>query len=640
MTTPALTVDTWHKCYDSGWNGLIVSEAYSHPAKFSRALIQRIYQHCAAEGWVAPGSTVIDPFGGVALGGLDAALAGYQWLGVELEQRFCALAHGFDCGGSAAKHETCSQQGNHAPHHMTGNLELWQRRYGHLPQWVAPTLVQGDSRRLGDVLREQVSACVASPPFCDSDNRKGGSDLYVTRRAQTGRDPASASSTGFATPTPYGTSPAQLGNLPPGSLDAAIASPPYADRCANDNQRTLAREGLQQGHNEGDGATYGHAPENLGNLPPGSLDACLSSPPFGPSVTGSETPTTHGIHGDAQRGGITHYQYGTSPAQLGNLPAGTVEAAISSPPWEASLNGGEGAAEKHNWFTARPKTSTNHNGGKAGQSMNTSYGTAEGQLGTEHGTTFWEASKQILEQVVALLKPGGVAVFVVKSYVRDSQIVDFPGQWRTLCESLGLVTLHEHHALLVEDHGTQGGLFGEDTIHRTERKSFFRRLHEKKRPDLAINYEVVYCMQKPLDTTAGSVEVCVSSPPYAESLNTAANGIDWSKMEGQTRDRTKEANYVKHQGSGITAQAYGVTEGQLGAMPPGSLDVCLASPPYAGAGEVLGQHNGIDWRKAPAPTGKDLTPGRAIQPYGHSEGQLGSMPAGTAPQAAAEEHTR
>jgi hypothetical protein len=200
--------------------------------------------------------------------------------------------------------------------------------------------------------------------------------------------------------------------------------------------------------------------------------------------------------------------------------------------------------------------------------------------------------------------------------VRDGAIVDFPGQWRTLCESLGFVTLHEHHALLVEDHGTQGGLFGADTTHRTERKGFFRRLHEKKRPDLAINYEVVLCMQKRGDTAPGSLEVCVSSPPFHDPR--AVTGRDASSA-----DEARQGRSVQR------FNEYGATEGQLGAMPAGRLDLCLSSPPYAGAGEVLGPHNGIDYNKAARPTGQALTPGRGMYPYGQSEGQLGSLPAGT-----------
>ena len=81
----------WHKLYGEGWTGLIVPEAFAHPAKYSRALIRHIYQHLVDEGWLKPGDVVCDPFGGVALGALHAMKHGLHWVGVELEEKFVDL---------------------------------------------------------------------------------------------------------------------------------------------------------------------------------------------------------------------------------------------------------------------------------------------------------------------------------------------------------------------------------------------------------------------------------------------------------------------------------------------------------------------------------------------------------------------
>jgi hypothetical protein len=187
------------------------------------------------------------------------------------------------------------------------------------------------------------------------------------------------------------------------------------------------------------------------------------------------------------------------------------------------------------------------------------------------------------------------------------------------------VTLHEHHALLVEQHGTQGNLFGAEAQQTTARKSFFRRLHEAKRPDLAIDYEVVLCMKKPLTAAAVSqesgVDACLTSPPYAESLSEERNGIDWSRAEGGTRNRTREANYAKNNGSGITAQFYGYADGQLGQMKPGSLDACLSSPPYADQQVGTGGAGRTGWRGYTDHGGGT----------GATAGQLAAMVTGTPP---------
>jgi len=81
-------VDEWSGCYPSNWKGLVVTEAMAHPAKFSSKLIRKIYSHMQEEGWVTEGDNVLDPFGGVALGALEAMRLGLNWYGVELEEKF------------------------------------------------------------------------------------------------------------------------------------------------------------------------------------------------------------------------------------------------------------------------------------------------------------------------------------------------------------------------------------------------------------------------------------------------------------------------------------------------------------------------------------------------------------------------
>ena len=103
-------IDDWTGCYPSNWKGVIVPEAMTHPAKFSSKLIQRIYEHLRDEDWIEPGDTVVDPFGGVALGACHAMLAGLNWVGVELEEKFYKLGN--------------------------ANIEKWQKDFKSLPNWV------------------------------------------------------------------------------------------------------------------------------------------------------------------------------------------------------------------------------------------------------------------------------------------------------------------------------------------------------------------------------------------------------------------------------------------------------------------------------------------------------------------------
>ena len=59
-----MKVSTWNNCYRDNWTGLIVPEAFSHPAKFSPGLIKRIFKHCLEQGYLQKGSIVVDPFAG------------------------------------------------------------------------------------------------------------------------------------------------------------------------------------------------------------------------------------------------------------------------------------------------------------------------------------------------------------------------------------------------------------------------------------------------------------------------------------------------------------------------------------------------------------------------------------------------
>jgi hypothetical protein len=125
------------------------------------------------------------------------------------------------------------------------------------------------------------------------------------------------------------------------------------------------------------------------------------------------------------------------------------------------------------------------------------YGRSDGNVGNEQGETFWLAARTIVEQTYAVLKPGAVAIWVVKRFVRDGKIVEFSDQWEQLCTAVGFVPVERIKAWLIEDKGTQLGVFGEHKDKSVKRASFFRRLYEKKYPENAIEWEDVLILRKP-----------------------------------------------------------------------------------------------------------------------------------------------
>ena len=379
----------WHGLYGESWQGEIVPEAFSHPAKFSRALIRKIYEFLQGEGLLAAGDHIIDPFGGVALGALEAMRRGMHWHGCELEPRFVEL-------------------GNQ-------NIGLWNGRYsGWFANWGTAVLHQGDSRRLGEVIGAG-DCVVSSPPYVDGGTHQKSGDIDQRELTAEWRN-TSGGRMGISQATGYGNTPGQLGSMPSGDFQAAISSPPYADT-------------IERGDGTGarwDAATHPNNPDKLSSVA----------------------------------------SYGDTAGQLGKMSA-----AVSSPPFEASLN------------------STDIDFIRNGNTPN--------NIGNETGDTFWTAARDIVQETYNALKPGGVAAWVCGDFVRRGERVYFGRQWLELCQSTGFIPYAWAIAWKSEYKGAQLDIFGGVVEKRVDRVSFFRRLANERNPENAILNEDVIFVMKP-----------------------------------------------------------------------------------------------------------------------------------------------
>ncbi len=335
--------DEWERCYEGNWKGSITDESFTHPAKFSFALIRRILKHMREQGWLRKGMTIVDPFAGVGCGGIACARLGHQWVGVELEPKFVEMAK--------------------------ANFALHVRRWLGKP---LPVIIQGDSRRLSELVR--ASCLVSSPPFSSPGNQPSGHTQGV-------------------------------------------------DRDYKEGKRKSKTKMLE--------------------------------------VSGT-------------------------PGQLMELPVGEVNSLVSSPPFEKSDSRG-GIKMPEGYFD------------KVG-GIRTQDDVAEfdrDSLCESEGQTFWHAARQILLQCHQVLKPGGHAVWVCKDFIRKGERVPFSDDWLRLCISCGFEPVCRHRSLLVKEGGERRGFrTGLHTL-RTERKSFFRRLAEKKGSP-RIDWEDVICIRKPM----------------------------------------------------------------------------------------------------------------------------------------------
>jgi hypothetical protein len=568
---------TWYGCYDESWQNLIQPESFQHPAKYAFGLIKRIYPYMLSQGYIQPGATILDPFGGMG-GGAVANFYGLNWVGCELERKFHDMGQGCDCTGISPEEwleygeafaDTIGQlnykDGRHwcpaciagalqiktnglnghrqpglfdtaedsrlpvgfklseegtpysLPHHYTGNLELF-RKYAQPGTWAV--LLNGDSRYLRAVIAQaQVDGLLSSPPYANGCAYTGGDDPNP-RLIQGSKVGAYGVGRG------YGSTEGQLGGMKEGNLDGILTSPPFAGNTGGrgDASRNGIDAALFDRHSGGMKRGTGENPDNLDHLPmKGLAEALLSSPPYAGSL---ERPNGIDASKIKRPGGVNSQsvadpRYGVATGQLGAMPNGGLDSLLSSPPFE-----NQNACNDPKYHANRTT-----NGGP----LHGDYGTTTGQLGTMTGgfskvlelgqlseaeqdkalrdaqeerqawresNTFWSAARLIVEESYHLLKPGAYSAWVCKAFIRNGERVEFPNQWRQLCEACGFEFVEEIRAMLVTEKGIQIDLDGKDKRLKIERKSFFRRLHESRLTEdqahLRIDWETVIIMRKPL----------------------------------------------------------------------------------------------------------------------------------------------
>lgn len=386
------------------------------PAKFANGLIRRIIEHGLAVGYWKPGDVLGDPFGGVALGGIIAGYYGLSWHGVELEPRFVDL-------------------GNQ-------NLELHRAKWAALGYNVDVRLIHGDSRQFASLVGA-VGGVVTSPPYIDSCMGGSGEGPGMAGNAkQRERIYAGAATENAAKAKDagYGASPGQIGRLPAGKLEAVVTSPPYAETAVAKNSTGVdLHKQYETYRSQGGGASF------------------------------EAFERTQRLHsGD----------YGASPGNIGNLRSGKLDACVTSPPFMASDT--RGCQEsKVRLLEACKRDGRGHGDADPTRYVGNDYGQSAGQIGNSTGETYWQAMRQVYEQMYLAMKPGGVAAIVLKDYVCKKKRVPLVDDSLKLLVSLGFEPLERIHAMLVKE-STENTLFEGEVTHTKERKSFFRRLAEKK----------------------------------------------------------------------------------------------------------------------------------------------------------------
>ncbi len=508
MTDDTQAAIDFHGCYDESWKGLIVDAAFAHPAKAARGLVRRIFAHMEEQGWLPSRSRVLDVFGGIATTAIEGASRGHEVVCVELEKKFFDLA--------------------------LENFQLHRNTWEQMGDTL-PVILHGDSRKAAELVRGHFAGSVGSPPFSAPGNQP---DSVLVKGGRQGVRSAMRAA-GANSDTTYGTTSGQLGAMSEGDVDAVVGSPPFSGIIPSQANQEWHQKRACIGKNNSLGVSdYGTTPGQLGTMPDGTIDAAIGSPPYAETpVTGQGnfqskkypggqpamdaradgydavvgSPPYAGsfsgdkvesadLENDMRRRGCSEQSikkaignghtgnlgYGTTNGQLGKLSEGEIDAVLSSPPYASGV--------VHDGNGIDQAKLTGNKAGKNTQAKVEGYGVTPGQLGIEQAETFWLAARQILEQVHQLVRPGGVCAWIVKDYVKNGKRVPFCDNWARLCEATGFEVIQRARCWLVKE-VTHAGLFG-DVTKRTERKSFFRRLHERKPGAVRIDWEEVVFVRR------------------------------------------------------------------------------------------------------------------------------------------------
>jgi DNA modification methylase len=472
-----------------------LEHAIAHPAKANTLLLRFLIENFTREGEV-----VLDPMAGSGSTGVVAALLGRNAIQVELEKKF------FDWMEKARekveKHITLTPKG-----------------------WIKN--ICGDSRHLSKLL-SKVDIVLTSPPYADA--KKGGEadeEAMAERWDRAFKEKGEKwNSWGKTSKTPgrkrsfkalgsgYSTSKENIGNLPLGSIDCCLTSPPYAGTGESRKEfwERLAKDPSSKRYGRKKHPTtcehYGESEENIGNLLNKSIDAIITSPPYTNSAAENPNVTELQKKGWVKGGDLNKFlPQNLSSENIGNLPLGNVDTIITSPPYEGSLEGTsrhtKGGIASRDPALAQADTHATVLSKATKQGVPVGYSPNKDNIGnlkskdeeyealvkgfmSRNGKpTYLSEMFKVYANCYKVLKPGGRAIIIVKPFIRNKKVIDLPYHTWLLMAKAGF-RLEKLYKL------------------RLKNQSFWRILMYKKHPELPkIAHEWILVCRKPFNHGGG-----------------------------------------------------------------------------------------------------------------------------------------
>jgi len=360
-------------------------------------------------------------------------------------------------------------------------LEGYDKKRGFKPTAHPRIGYSPNEQNIGNLPLGEVDAVITSPPYGEAQDGHG-----IAKKGYQGKKHSPTDLVGNRSYMPNKFENEQ--NISRLKYDAVITSPPYAETYVGGGDSEKRKERLvKAGHNPKD--FLGGKARNAVLKHYSEVDAVITSPPYGDSkkqppkidleheVSSMETnkrPDTKHRHTPGRVRGIKSLLigYGEEEGNIGNLP---FDAVITSPPYEGSLEGGS----RHTGGICEREKAKEETMLAIGEGVK--YSDSKDQIGNMKRETYLEAMLKVYKEMAKVLKPNGLAIIVIKPFIRNKQVVDLPYHTWLLLEKAGfkLVKLYKL---------------------RLKQHSFWRILYRKKYPRVPeIKHEYVLVTQKSLN---------------------------------------------------------------------------------------------------------------------------------------------
>jgi DNA modification methylase len=271
-------------------------------------------------------------------------------------------------------------------------------------------------------------------------------------------------------------------------VDTIITSPPYSESLS---AKSGGMRGMKNAPKDstvgidGNPQLYSQSEQNIGNLPLGNVDAVITSPPYLKSAE-SGAGVNRQREGDVRIGCSTIGRTVEHPDAIDNVrDYGSIDAVITSPPYEGSLEGtsrhtkgGIPSRDPCLGLTGTYATKSRENIGNLKSSDEEYEMLARGLMTKSGKPTYLSEMLKVYAQMFKVLKPNGLAIIIVKPFIRNRKPVDLPYHTYLLMSMVGF-KLEKLYKL------------------RLKNFSFWRVLYMKKYPEVPrISHEYVLVCRK------------------------------------------------------------------------------------------------------------------------------------------------